>query len=112
MPEPLPSMSGWWNQRSLLTRLLVYAGAAILAFVMAAGVGAVAALVVSGNLSWPTGVRIRPGEPGPVGEQGKPSKRRQADADRQEQEHSDRSQQEKAGAKREQAATQDKQIPY
>jgi len=89
-------MSGWWNQRSLFTRLLVYAVAAILAFVMAAGVGAVAALVVSGNLGWSTGERSRPGEPGPAGEQSKPSQR----------------QQEKAGAKREQAATQDRQIQY
>src|SRR5215218_4439218 len=112
MPEALPSMSGWWNQRSLLTRLLVYAGAAMLAFVMAAGVGAVAALVISGNLGWPTGERSRPGEPGPAGERGKPSQRQQADADRPQQEHTDKAQQEKAGAKREQAATQDNQIQY
>jgi len=89
-------MIGWWNQRSLFTRLLAYAVAAILAFVMAAGVGAVAALVASGNLGWPTGERSRPGEPGPAGEQGKPSQR----------------QQEEAGAKREQAATHDNQIQY
>ena len=105
-------MSGWWNQRSLLTRLLVYAVAAILAFVMAAGVGAVAALVVSGNLSLPTGERVRQGEPGPAGEQGTPSQSQRADADRREQEHADRSQPEKAGARREQAATRDEQIPY
>ncbi len=105
-------MSGWWNQRSLFARLLVYAVAAIVAFVMAASVGAVAALVVSGNLSWPTGERIRQEEPGPAGEQGKPSQHQRADADRPQQEHTDRSQPEKAGAKREQAATQDRQIPY
>jgi hypothetical protein len=97
-------MSGWWNQRSPLTRLLVYAVAAILAFVMAASVGAVAALVVRGNLSWPTGERARSGEPSPAGEQGKPPQRLQANADRSQQENSD--------AKRGQAAPQDEQTPY
>jgi uncharacterized protein YhaN len=96
-------MSGWWNQRSQSTRLLVYAVATILAFVMAASVGAVATLVVSGNLSWPPGERARPEEPNPAGEQGKPPQRQQANTDRpqqeHQQEHTDRSQ-------------QDKQIPY
>jgi len=71
MPEALPSMNGWWDQRSLFTRLLMYAVAVILMFVMAASVGAVAALVVGGNLSWPTGERARPDGPSPAGEQGK-----------------------------------------
>jgi hypothetical protein len=97
-------MSGWWNQRSRLTRLLVYAVAAILALVMAASLGAVAALVVRGNLSWPTGERSGPGEPNPGSERGNPPQRQQEDADR--------SQQYEAGAKREQPATQGKQIPY
>jgi hypothetical protein len=97
-------MSGWWNQRSQSTRLLVYAVAAILAFVMAASVGAVAALVVRGNLSFPAGERARPEEPSPAGEQGKTPQRQQADADR--------PQQEKAGAERGQAASQDKQNTY
>ena len=105
-------MSGWWNQRSLFTRLLVYAVAVILAFVAASSVGAVAALVVSGNLSWPTGERSGPEESNSAGEQGKPPQRQQADADRPQQEHTDRSQQEKADAKREQVGSQDKQIPY
>src|SRR5215213_138733 len=100
MREVLPSMSGWWNQRSRLTKLLVYAVAAILALVMAASLGAVAALVVRGNLSWPTAERSGPGEPNPGGERGKPTQRPQEDADR--------SQQVKAGAKREQPATQSK----
>jgi hypothetical protein len=112
MPGALPGMSGWWNQRSLFTRLLVYAVAAILAFVMAAGVGAVAALMVSGNLSWPIGEGTRPGEPSPAGEQGKPPQHQQADADRPQQEHTHLSQQEKEGAKREQAASQDKRTTY
>ena len=97
-------MSGWWNQRSLLTRLLVYAVAAILAFVMAASVGAVATLVVSGNLSWPLGDSPNPEEPDPAGEQGKPPQPQQA--------NTDRSEHEKADVKREQVASQDKQIPY
>src|ERR671911_291669 len=98
MPEVLPSMSGWWNQRSLFTRLLVYAVAAILAFVIAASVGAMATLVVSGDLSWPTGERSGPGEPGPAGERGKPPQRQQA--------NTERPRQEKADTKREQIASQ------
>ena len=81
-------MSGWWNQRSQSTRLLVYAVAAILAFVMAASVGAAAALVVGGDLSWPTGERSGPGEPNPASERGN------------------------SDAKRGQAAPQDKQTAY
>jgi len=105
-------MSGGWNQRSLFTRLLVYAVAVILGFSLAASIGAVAALVVSDNPSWPTGEGTRPGEPSPAGERGKPPKHQQADADGQQQDHTDRSQQEKAGVKRERVASQDKQIPY
>jgi hypothetical protein len=105
-------MSGWWYQRSQFTRLLVYAVAAILAFVVAASVGAVATLLVSGDLSWPTGERATQGESGPAGERGKPPQRQQADADHPQQEHTDRSQQKEADAEREQVASEDKQIPY
>jgi 3-oxoacyl-[acyl-carrier-protein] synthase III len=97
-------MSGWWNQRSPLTRLLVYAVAAIMALVMAVSVGAVAALVVRGNLSLPAGERSRSGEPSPAGERGKPPQRQQANADCSQQENSD--------ATRGQAASQDKQTAY
>jgi len=97
-------MSGWWNQRSLFTRLLVYAVAASLVLVMAASVGAVTALVISGNLSWPTGKRASPEEPSPEGEQGKSPQRQQADADRPKQE--------KASAERERAASQDTRVQY
>ena len=97
-------MSGWWDQRSLFTRLLVYAVAVILMLVMAASVGAVAALVVGGNVSWPTGERSGPGEPSPAGEQGKIPQRPQANAGRSQQVNSD--------AKRGQAAPQDKQTAY
>ena len=97
-------MSGWWNQRSLFTRLLVYAMAVILVFVMATSVGVVAALVVSGDVSWPTGERARPDGPSPAGEQGKIPQRQQ--------EHTDKAQQEIADAEREQTVTQDKLAQY
>jgi hypothetical protein len=97
-------MSGWWNQRSRLTRLLVYAVAAIFLFVMAASIGAVAALVVGDNLSLPAGERAKPQEPSAAGEQGNPSQRQQANADRSQQENPD--------AKRGQAAPQDNQTAY
>jgi hypothetical protein len=104
MPEALPSMSGWWNQRSQFTRLLVYAVAATLVFVIAASVGAVAALVVSGNVSRPTVERARPEEPSPAGEQGKVPQRQQ--------QHTDKAQQEIADAEGEQTVTQDKLTQY
>jgi hypothetical protein len=97
-------MSGWWNERSWVTRLLVYAAAVTLAFGMAASVGAVAALMVSGNLSFPAGERARPEEPSPEGEQGKSPQRQQANADRSHQANAD--------AKPGQVAPQDKQTTY
>jgi hypothetical protein len=97
-------MSGWWNQRSRFTRLLVYVVAAILALVMAASIGAVAALVVRGNLSLPAGERARPEKPSPSGEQGKIPQRQQ--------EHTDKAQHGIADAEREQTATQDKLTQY
>lgn len=116
MPQVLPSMSGWWNQRPRFTRLLLYAVVAILAFVMAASIGASAALMVSGDLSWPTGDGSRPGEPGPAGEQDKPSQHRQAEADHSGQEGADRSEKggrgKKATTEGEQAASNEQQAPY
>ena len=97
-------MSGWWNQRSPLTRLLVYAVAVILVFVLAASVGAVAAMVASGDLSRPAGERAKPDAPSSAGEQGNSAQRQQANADRSQQENSD--------AKRGQAAPQDEQTAY
>jgi len=109
-------MSGWWNQRSQFTRLLVYAVAATLVLVTAAGVGAVAALMVGGNLIWPAGERARVDEPSPAREQGESPQRQQADSDHPQdegqQQYTDRSQLEKAGAKRGQAASQDIQVQY
>ena len=121
-------MSGRWNRRQPFTRLLVYAVVAILAFVMAASVGAVAALMVSGGLSWPTGGGSRPGEPGPADEHGKHSQHRQAgaedsgkgyrqaEADHSGQDQGDRSEEQNTGKKatteRKQAASQEQQAPY
>lgn len=107
-------MTNWWHQRSLFTRLLVYAVAATLAFLMAASVGAMAALVVSGNLSWPKEEMARPEEPNPAGEQGNTPQRQQADADQpqQERQRAVRLQQEKAGAEHEQEAAQQEETTY
>ena len=69
-------MIAWVRERSLPTRLLVYATAAILAFVVAAGVGAMAALMIRGDLRLPPRE-----EPGPSGEQGNTPQRREANAD-------------------------------
>jgi hypothetical protein len=96
-------MSGRWNQLSPFTRLLAYAVAAILMFVMAAGIGAVAALVVSGDVSSLTGGRASPEESSPQGGQGKSAQHKQTDADVTQQ-HS--------GAKKGQATPQDKQTTY
>jgi hypothetical protein len=97
-------MIKWWQQRSLVQRSLLYAVAATLAFLMAAGVGATAALVVSGNLSWPTGERASREEPSPAGEQDNTPQHQQADANR--------VQQGKADAEQEKAATQQAQTTY
>jgi hypothetical protein len=97
-------MSGRWNQLSPFTKLLVFAVAAILAFGMAAGIGAVAALVVSGNLSAPSGERARPDESSAPGEQVESTQHEQADADVAQQNYS--------GAKREQTTPQDEQATY
>jgi hypothetical protein len=73
-------MIAWLRERSLPTRLLVYAMAAILAFVVAAGVGAMAALMIRGDLKLPPRE-----EPRASGEQGNTPQRREAIADRSQQ---------------------------
>jgi len=78
--------------------------AAILAFVMAASVGAVAALLVSGNESAPIGETTRPDESSPSGEQGESAQYKQRDADH--------AQQQNTGAKRGQATPHDEQATY
>jgi hypothetical protein len=104
MPEVLSRMSGRWNQLSPFTRLLAYAVAAILLFVVAAGIGAGAALMVSGNASSPTGGKVRPEESSPAGEQDKFAQAKQADTGSSQQQSSD--------AKGGQAAPQDRQTTY
>ncbi|HEX2742131.1 MAG TPA: hypothetical protein VHM69_16945, partial [Rubrobacter sp.] len=108
--EVLPSMIKWWQQRSLFTRLLAYAVAATLAFVMAASVGAIAALVVSGNLSWPTGEKPRPEGVSPAGEQGDTPQRQQSDADRPKQERAGATKGDQAASQ--QAASQQVETTY
>src|SRR5215217_7745172 len=97
-------MSGRWNQLSPFARLLAFAVVAILAFGMAAGIGAVAALVVSGNLSALSGERARPDESSAPGEQVESTQHEQADAAVAQQNYS--------GAKREQTTPQDEQTTY
>ena len=46
-------MIEWLKQRSFPIRVLLYAAAAILAFAVAAGVGATTALIIQGDLSLP-----------------------------------------------------------
>ena len=97
-------MSGRWNRLSSSTRLLAYAVAAILVFGMAAGIGVVAALMVSGNTSSPTGEKVRSEGTSPAGEQNKPAQPEQADTELTQQQYSD--------AKRGQATPQDRQTTY
>jgi len=104
LPEVLPSMSGRWNQLSSFTRLLAYAVAAIFVFGMAAGIGVVAALMVSGNVSSPTGEKVRPESSSPAGEHNKPAQPEQAETELTQQQFSD--------AKRGQASPQDRQTTY
>ena len=77
-------MIKWWQQRSLIQRLLVCAVAATLAFLMAAGVGAMTALLVTGDLSRFTKEEPSQKELGPSGQQGNTSHRQQADAEKEE----------------------------
>ena len=95
-------MSGRWNQRSQSTRFLLYAVATILAFVLAASVGVVAALVVNGDLNRPTGDGARPEESTLAGEPGKPAPHQQADVDRSQRGKTD-TQREQAGSRNERA---------
>jgi hypothetical protein len=93
-------MIGWLRKRSLPTRVLIYAVAVLLAFVVAASVGAMAALMLQGNLSLPGNEEPRPSEQ-QGGDQGDTPESRGADADG--------SQQEGAGAGQREAAPQQDQ---
>jgi hypothetical protein len=73
-------------------------------FGMAASVGAVASLMVSGNLGLPKGEKAGREKPSSAGEQGK--------IPQHQKEHTDKAQQEIADAEREQTASQDKLTQY
>jgi hypothetical protein len=104
MPEVLFGMSGRWDRLSSFTRLLAYAVAAVLVFAMAAGIGVVAALMVGGNVSSPTGGNLRPEASSPAGEQNKPAQPKQEGTGLTQQQYSD--------AKRRQTTPQDRQATY
>jgi hypothetical protein len=97
-------MSERWNQLHPITRLLAYAVAAIMLFVVAAGIGAVAALMVSGNVSPPTGDQVRPERSSPASEQTKPAQPEQTNTESSRRQYPD--------PKREQATPQDTQTTY
>jgi hypothetical protein len=91
-------MIEWLKQLSFPMRVLLYGAAAILAFGVAAGVGATTALMIQGDLNLPARE-----EPEPAGEQGNTPQRRVADADQ--------SQQKEAGPEQE-AASQQTEAEY
>jgi hypothetical protein len=97
-------MSGRWNRLSPLTKLLGYAVAAILVVGIAVGVGAMAALLVSGSVGSPRGGQVGSESTGPAGEQSKPAQPVQADTKSTQQQYAD--------PKREQATPQDRQTTY
>ena len=92
-------MIEWLRTRPLSLRVLIYAVAAVLAFAVAAGVGATTALMLRGDLSFPAKE-----EPRPSGQQGNTPQRQGAVADG--------SQQKEAGADQEEAASQQDETEY
>jgi hypothetical protein len=74
-------MIEWLKQRSFPVRVLLYVAAAILAFAVAAGVGATTALMIQGDLNLPASE-----QPETAGKQGNTSQPRQVDADQSRQE--------------------------
>jgi hypothetical protein len=94
-----------WRQRSLFARLLAYAAAVTLVFVLAISVGAVAALMVGGDLRWPAGERAGSEEPTSSADgQSKAPQRKSADTTLSQQQYS--------GAKGGQPAPEDELITY
>jgi hypothetical protein len=98
-------MTDWWRQRSSFARLIAYAAAATLVLVLAVTVGALAALVVSGDLSRPAGERAGSEEPTSSAE-GRSEAPQRTSAD------TTLSQQQYSGAKGGQAAPEDELITY
>jgi len=82
-------MSGRWNQLPPITRLLAYAVAAILVVVLAVSIGAVAALMVSGNVSSSAGDKARPDDSSRGGEQTKPAQPEQTNTELSRQQYPD-----------------------
>jgi hypothetical protein len=74
----LQSMIEWLRNLSLPTKVLIYAAAAILAFAVAAGVGATTALIMQGDLSLPA--REEPRELGDRQDVPRPQHNQQKDA--------------------------------
>jgi hypothetical protein len=97
-------MSGWWNRLSLFTRLLTYAVAAALVVGLAAGVGVVAALMVSGNVGPPSGEKVRPEASSATAGHKEPAPPGQVDTESTQQQYAD--------AKRGQTVPQDGQAAY
>jgi hypothetical protein len=90
----------WLRKLSFPTRVLVYAAAAVLAFAVAAGIGATMALMINGDLSLPAEKG-----PGPAAEQdGDTPQHREADADL--------SQQENASVEHKDVASQQDEVEY
>src|SRR3712207_2788274 len=79
-PEASRSGIEWLRKRSLPIRVLVYVAAAMLAFAVAAGVGATTVLMMQGDLSLPASK-----EPRASGQQGNTPQRQGAVADRSQQ---------------------------
>jgi hypothetical protein len=96
-------MMKWLRQRPVPVRVLMYAVAAMLAFAVAAGVGATAALMLRGDLSLPTREEPQPA-PQPAGEQGNAPQRQGA--------ANDRSQQKEAGPGQKENASQQDEAEY
>jgi hypothetical protein len=84
-------MIEWLKQRSFPTRVLLYTAAAILAFAVAAGIGAMTALMIQGDLSLPAREGL-----GSSDEHGNTPQRREADADQSRGEEPDSKQVESA----------------
>ena len=104
MAGVLSRMSGRWNRLSPLTKLWGYAVAAILVLGIAVGIGAMAALLVSGSVGSPTGGQVGSESSSPAGEQSEPAQPVQADTESTQQQYAD--------AKRGQATPQDSQPTY
>jgi hypothetical protein len=89
-------MIEWLRKRPPIVRVLVYAAAAILVFALAAGIGAIGALMLRGDLGGLSGAE----EPQPSGEQGNAPQSQQKDAP---------AQQDGAGKQQDAAAGQNQQ---